>query len=530
MTDSILYMVRRSPTFLLSAAALCLAVAAAPPAQAQTNPARPSEVIHQQVTSADFADEPIRLESVGLTLRVPLDSTIQTSQAGPATTIQLKGPDNRWLIVISSSRTSAATPDPTRWIDRTLLEVMGNNAVKDQRTGQTIAVKGSITARTANFSVPGSLAPDGKPIPGERVAISLPAGPGGSALQRRTFTVFQPTSESLCIIELLCPDAEFANASRLYELTVATAEFADPSRMAESRRSAVLTGIAFLNALSPDAYAKAAETPRGSDGTQWFRIYHPGRSPNAPAAEAEEVGYRSIRIFKGTRTQVDRNAPPLTASAVNPEGYLVEIGARQLQRTGAASNLIADPAALTVYDIRGIYFVSLDRLHETWSLSTAIRDPKAKSPAPPSVYTETGTRDGKQMTILVNAPGKPTRTIKPTVPADGYLNQAEVFMLPRLAAAAATEGELGFYAYHTASSAIVLRRDNITRDPDSPERWIISSRATEGSEPMVTTLDSRGQTLRALWPDNLVIEPMAIEDIQRLWKSKNLPTGSLQNP
>lgn len=520
-------MARRATPHLALTPSLLLLAAAASPLGAQTNPARPGEIVHKHVTSADFGDEPIRLESVGLTMRVPLDATIQTSQAGPATTIQIKGPDSRWLIVVSTARTSPAIPDPTRFLDRTLIEVMGNNAIKDQRTGETIAVKGAITSRTPNFSVPGSLSVEGKPIPGERVSLSMPSGPSGSSVERRTFTVFQPAADALCIIELLCPDAEFAAASRLYELTVATAEFADPSRMAESRRSAVLTGIAFLSALTPEAYAKAAEAAPGTrDSAQWFRIFHPGLSPNTPAADTEEVGYRSIRIFKGTRTQIDRNAAPLPISAVNPEGYLVEIGARQLQRN-AATSVIGDPAALTVYDVRGIYFVSVDRLHETWSLSTAVREAQGK---PPAIFTETGTRDGKQMTILVNAPGKPTRTIKPTVPPDGYLNQAEVYMLPRLAAAAASEAELGFYAYHTASSAIVLRRDTFTRDPENPERWLIFSRPTEGSEPMATTLDSRGRTLRAQWPDNLVIEPMPIEEIERLWKSKGLPTGSIQGP
>ncbi len=512
------------PLLALTVASFALA-ALAPLCPAQTKSAPPpppaSEAVHTQVVSADFADEPLHLESVGLTFKAPLDATIQTSQAGPATTIQLIAPDSTWRIVVSTSRVSPATATPTQWLDRTLLDVMGASTIKDQRTGETIAVKGQITARTPNFAVPGSSAGPA-PLPAERAYITLPGGPGGAgATVRRGYTVFQPTADSFCIFELLCADAAFtAGAQRIYELTIATARFSDPLRLADSRRTAVLTGASFLSALTPAAYDAAVAPPASpADATQWFRIFRPA-STGAPA-DADEAGFRSIRFFKGTRAQIDPKAGSPRPGPANPEGYLVEIGARQLQRSAGPAG---DQATLQVYDIRGIYFVSADRARESWSLSTAIRDGSGK---PPSIFTETGTRDGRQMTVLLNVPGKPSRTIRPTVPPEGYLNQAEVFLLPRLVVRSETEGELGFYAYHTASGAVVLRRDTISKDVSPGGVWKVISRQTEGSDPVETLLDPAGSTLRGIWPGGLAIEPMPLEEIERLWKSKGLPTGSL---
>ncbi|MFN0010796.1 MAG: hypothetical protein ACKVS8_04035 [Phycisphaerales bacterium] len=516
------------PLPALSLASLALA-ALVPLCPAQTKsappPARPAEAVHTQVLSADFADEPLHLESVGLTFKAPLDATIQTSQAGPATTIQLIGPDSTWRIVVSTSRVSPAAPSPTKWLDRTLLDVMSASSIKDQRTGETIAVKGQITGRTPNFAVPGSSA-GAAPLPAERAYITLPGGASGAgATVRRGYTVFQPTADSFCIFELLCADAAFtAGAQRIYELTIATAHFSDPARLADSRRTAVLTGAAFLSGLTPASFdaAVAPDTASPADTTHWFRIFRPAAT-GAPA-DAQEAGFRSIRFFKGTLAQIDPKAASPTPGPANPEGYLVEIGARQLQRSAGPSATPGEQATLQVYDIRGIYFVSADRARELWSISTAIRDGSSKAP---SIFTETGTRDGKQMTILLNVPGQPSRTIRPTVPPEGYLNQAEVFLLPRLAVAAETEGELGFYAYHTASGAVVLRRDTISKDVSPGGVWKVISRQTEGSDPVETLLDTSGRTLRGIWPDGLAIEPMPLEEIERLWKSKGLPTGSL---
>ncbi len=503
-----------------------------PQAHAQTTPA-PSpppaapprgEQVHRQVTAVDFADEPVRLETVGLTMRVPAGATIQTSQAGTQTTVQVMGPESRWLMIISTPRVGVAAETPTAYLDRALLEALSGNTIKDQRTGETIAVQGSVTARTPNFSVPGSMDAAGKPMPGERASLSIPpttAG-GGGAATRRTLTVFRPTDDLFCVIELLCPEAEFAAATRVYELAVATAVFSDPGRLAASRRDAALAGIAFLRGLTAEAYERAA----ADTATHWYRVYRPAQDGGTD----EEVAYRSLRVFKGTRAQIDPKvagpgAGGPAVSALNPAGYLVEIGARQLDRATAAASVLGDAAALHVYDIRGLYFVSADRQHEAWSLTTAIREGKGK---PPAMFSETGTRDGTQMTVLLTVPGKPLRTIRPTVPPEGYVSQAEVYLLPRLIVQGGAEGGLGLYAYHTASGSVVLRRDGAARSAEGT--WALTSRPNESGEPMTATVDAAGRMVLAHWPGGLVVEPLPLEEIVKRWSAAGLPTGSLGGP
>lgn len=500
------------------------AVPAAPP-PAAPGPAALPELRHEALTTPDFADTPVQIESVGLLARVPVDATVQTTQAGPLTSIQITGPDNAYLITINTRRLAGPDDTPAKWLDRKLKDEMSANAVRDLKTGDIVAVKGKVLSRTPNFSVPGSA------DPGERAYIVVPkqgeAKDGTGVF--RGFTVFRPTSDSFCVFELLCPEARADSAQRAYELTVATAVFTNPATLAASRRDAVLTGIAFLSGLTREHYDKAAAAA-GSD-VRWFRISRP--SPSGAPADAEEVGYRTLRITPATRAQLDGRDDPGRPGPTNPSGYLVEIGARHLERAPGSPG--TGGKALTIIDTQGTYFLAADRSSEAWAVKTAVREEGQK----PALYTETGTRDARAMTVIVNAPGKPARTLRPTVPAEGYLNQAEIYMLPRLIAAlnaraadaapsaSTIEGDLGFYAYSSSSGAVVLRRDRVSRDPALRGSWTLTTRQSENAEPLVTTLSDAGETLSAAWPEGRIIEPMPADEILKLWKSKGLPTGSL---
>ena len=166
-----------------------------------------------------------------------------------------------------------------------------------------------------------------------------------------------------------------------------------------------------------------------------------------------------------------------------------------------------------------------DRNEEAWSIKTAVWDGQKSRPA---IYTETGTRTGKTLTVLINTPGQPPKTIRPTLPPEGYLTQVETFLLPRLLVRSGVEVDLGLYAYQSASEAVSLRRDALQRGAaGSPRAWTLVSRAREADAPQKYDLDDQARPTRGELAEGLVLEPIVLADLVKLWESKGLPMGSM---
>lgn len=492
--------------------------------QAQTKPAQspgtpPATTPSSPAAGAllTFADEPLVIEAIGFSMKVPFGAAVSTSEAGGVTRSTIAPADNAYVLRFETRRTDDPATTPAAAADAFIRQLLMTDVVNDLKTGELVGSRGLILDRVNDLRIPG------QPTPGARFYVSLPRG-GANEKNRviQGYTFFKIAPDQFAVFELVSGEAEFAAARPAYELTVATAKFEDPSALASRRRDTVQAGIAFLARLTPNDYIAALAPPTdekpsasAKSDAQWFRLYKPA-STGVPD-EAEERGYRAVRFFRGTRAQIDAKVTGSEPSATNPPGILAEISARLL--TGGSPG---KPDTYQVIDIQGRYFASDDSNEEAWSVRTAVANAQGK---PPSLFSETGTRSGKTMTIVVNTPGRPNQTIRPTVPADGYLNQATAFLLPRLMLTTRFEGELGFYVYQSANASISIRRDSMAREPGTTDAYRLSTTLREASESQSYLHRTSGELILASLSDGVAMEPVTVKELAALWKRKKLPMG-----
>lgn len=490
------------------------------------------------VEDADFAAEPLVLEPLGLTMRLARDARVQSDAVGNILRVSLAAPDNTWVVNIRNFRVTEQTPDVPAFAERTVLQLMSQQTIRDAQTGQAVASRAAVLERVKTLRVPGV------PAAGERFYVALPRPDGQRVVQG--YTVLQPQAEQLAVFELVCLESELPRARRIYEMMLATASFEDASKLATERRDAVRTGVALLGQWTAEDYARAAGLASASAGTdapkrpspaasptQWFRLSRPALS--GASGDAQERGYRTLRFFRGTRRMIDpaidapgaKDAPP-RGTPGDPSGLIAEVSARLISSDETTN-------APRFIDVIARFFMTDDREEEAWSVRTAIRTAAPGtvlgagplSVGKPALFTETGARSGRTLTVIINAAGQPSRTIRPTVPPEAYLNQAEVYLLPRLLVGSGVPATAGFYAYQSGTESVALRRDTLAQTELGEAGWTLSTRQREGAPPQEAVFRADGTLLRQVLGEGVLMEPVEPEELARLWKSKGLPVGKL---
>ena len=470
---------------------------ATPPATPASSPA-----------AVNFAEDPLVVDSVGLTFRIPAGARVQTSNIAAANNVAILAPDlSSWVINVQTPTTANPTSTPKDAAERTINDLLARVLLRDSATKELVGSEGRVLERTEKLVVEGSA------TPAARFYVSLPAlGRTGDARTIYGYTIFKPQPTQYVVFELICSDNNYQKARRLYELSVASATFQDPEKLASTRQNAVATGAALLSRLTTADFDAACAEPQ-----RWFRLYEP--APSGKPEDAAEHGYRGLRFFKGTRAQIDMritaDSPKAAANETNPAGYLANLSARLLRGTGLRG-------VYQLVDVEGVYFTTPLRDQEAWSIRMVVKEGGSEKSR---VYTETGTRGGRSMTVISDLPGQPNRTLMPSVPPDGYLTQVERFLLPRLMTRIGLEGETAFYCYQTKTQAISLRRDVLAKQPGTADVWSIVTRERESAEPQKYLYKNDGSLIRAELEDGIAMEPSTLEDINAIWKSKGLPVG-----
>ncbi len=461
-----------------------------PKDQAPTPPPPP---LPSNPGAVEFGDEPLRIESIGLTMPLPVGSVSQIDSAGNIVGGKIAAKDQRWIIRIASPKGTESMT--TAQIGDSALELLLESYGITDKDANVLGTRGRLISREPPEGSPPILI-SGKPA--DRWYVKLPPLEGRNDLMRG-FTVIQAAPGQFLTFELLTTEPEFERSRGIYQTTIAAATIADPRVLAESRVGAITAGLRLFENLGTDAVKEIV----AANPERWERLYRP--SPTGSAQDEVEVAYRRTRLSIGNRTALGSGG---TSGSDRQEGFVVEIDARLLD----GSNII---------DSRSVYFMSFDREEEAWVLTNALRT--AGSASKPPVFRETGGRIGKSMTVRVDGTGTPATTTKPSVRDEGYLNQVETVILPRLLIRHGVTAEFGFYAYQSSANTIRLRRDTLDHPPERPEQWRVTSRPTEDSRPILSFFDSAGRHLRTEMPDGSFWEPTDLKELARLWKSKGLP-------
>ena len=474
-----------------------------------------------------LSDEPLKLPDIGLTVQFPEDFVATSTQMAQMMAAQISPKDGSWVINISTPRTTADTPDCITKADSILAQL------RKVITGKARNVEGGTTAvaviEPLNFA---ATEPDSKPTrkpsfyisglkrPGDRFYALLPANFGNTNVIKGV-AVFQPLPEQFAFFELTCSDKQFEAARPIFELIIASSVFEDPSARANARRDAVAAGQILL-ARFTSTELEAAIPPT----EQTFRLHRP--APSGDPNDSEELGFRSVRFWKGKKNELDPTQP---IRGDNPDGFLLTIEARLFNKLTPGSN------RFQIVDTQARYFMTLDRTEELWSVRTSVREgggqptaspfpkdkPAGKAAATARIVSEVGARNGISVSIAVTQSSLPAKSIEPSIAGEGYLSQLESFLLPRMLVLSGLEIETGFYTYRSDSESIALRRDSATRDPAQAGAWTVSTRFREGDLPQISLFRDNGDLIRATLPDGRLWEPASAKQLISLYKKKNLP-------
>ncbi|MEZ6244115.1 MAG: hypothetical protein R3B57_13855 [Phycisphaerales bacterium] len=484
---------RRARTPLLASIIL---LAASSGALAQPASGRQPAPKQKAPKTVALSTSPVTIESLGLTLYLPDGAGAETVASGTdvaAVTTQIVFADASGVAAIHGKRTSDDDLD-VKAVAKDLLDQMLASAGKVNAEGKL--VPGSSQARVIES---GDLTINAQDA--SRFYIQIPKPEGNPEV--RGYTVFRPEPGRFVLFELFTTPEKFNAARVSYETMISSAHFASAGEVDLKRGVMVRAGAQALASLSAEDYRDVFT----SFGQRWERLYSPSRSGDE--ADDQEFGYRRVRAWVGRRGELEPDKPEEKWSDAEREpGYLLRVDARLLEND------------MTV-DSRGLYFLSIDREREAWSLRMAIRREGAK----PSEWRETGARDGTSMAVRIEQDAAAPRVVRPLMHGEGYISMVETQVLPQLLIRAGVPADFAFYAYLSQAETIALRTDSVKMPEGKNGSVEIVTRPREDGPSQTATYASDGSLIHIDRPDGRIWEPTDHKRLLALWKSKGLPVN-----
>jgi len=469
---------------LPTAIAGLLCLLSPPPAVAQGPPAG---------GAVEFADTPFRVPSLGLTMWLPVGSRIDTTKLlGGESSFQIVAPDNSWMLrgFTTSSRDTTLTPaDAAESLVVGLLQPGDvKEALKDWNVN-VAGAKGELLDRTERLGLSG--------LEASRFYVRLER-PDGSGMVSG-YTVIGTGPGRFLLFELTAPAEGFERVRGVYESIIGAADIRDPGEAAQERAAGVIATDRLLESLNREDFASMLD-----DEPRYFRLYRPAAT--GADADAEEVAYQRVLLTEGQRGELAPNkSRDRWTAADRQHGYIVRIDGRFLDQG-------------RVVDSRSIYFLSLDREEEAWTLRMRIRDDKRRE----QNWTETGVRLGDDIKVTVDQAGQPPTLTQWKRPPEGYASQVESYLLPRIYVRFGAPSVFNVYRYNSATSELTMRTDEVA-PLESGGGWSLATR-THADAPIETTvLDEQGRIIRRVLPTGIVMEPSSLDRLKRIWLSKGLP-------
>lgn len=482
---------------------------ATPPAASTTPKISP----HAAAGGIPLSDQDFHIDSIGLRMRLPAGTEAETVRIGDRTSYQVQPANFSYILNIQSPVTSNEKATIQEAAEKTIALLQGSVGVTDPDQKEILSTQARVIDRLDQIDLPGG--------PAARFYISLPPDlgttkPEASKSDRKKapkptriikgYTIFKPQPRQFVVFELICAESEFSVARTAYETSVGTVSFADSDSIALTRRAAIGAGVELFRQIGEAEYLAAIGT-QGNE--QWFRLYLPANS--GAIMDAQELGYRGLKFWRGERGEVDTRRQRSSWNSTDQQpGFLAQDRSRVL-----VNGMVADSLAT--------YFMSLDRKEEAWVATTVVKDASGKQIV---TVSETGARNGNDMTVVSTETGKPTKTSKPAIAGDGYISQFERALLPRLLASKKFPAEFGFYAWDTASDAISYRRESLSKEKGGAlgAEWTLQTIIRDESKSQTTYMRANNDVIGISLTDGRTWESIELADLKRLWQQKGLQT------
>jgi hypothetical protein len=446
--------------------------------------------------AVEFDESPFQLDSVGLTMLLPLGARAEgSSSLNGKAAIRIQSADNTWFANLQTPRTSNLTLTSAQVLDDLVTQVLKQSGeiYEAGKPGNLLGYRGRVHVPRETVIINGRTA--------ERAYVWLPGESNNPAFIRGYF-VFQLSPSQYVTFELITTEPAFLTARREFEAMVTTASFEDPVKANADRAAAIRTGLKVFERVDETFLRQIIE----SQPERWERLFRP--SPTGSRADDTEIGYRRIRTSIGRRADIDPSRKG-TGPGDRQPGFVVAIDARYLDRQGDKTRIV---------DSQGIFYLSFDRTSEAWNVRNAIRDGKQTS-----VVSEIGARQDQTMSVEIIPLSGSGRSIRPILQGEGYISRVEALLLPQILIRAGITAEAGFYTYFSEKESVRLRRDLLEQPPERPGMWRITTRMPEALTPQVSIYNAKGELVHAELPRGVVAEPITLPELVSLWRSKNLP-------
>lgn len=439
--------------------------------------------LHAQ--AVDFETERFTVESIGLSMNLPLGANASTTWQGQMASVQIFPPDSTWIVTVNSDQPREVGISPAAFSDRIIEELDrstgGQGKAFDRRTEQQIGGR-----------------------PAEVFYYQLP-GVGDAPDSIRAYAIVSTTPRQIVSFILITTQPELARSKVVFEGLLKTAAFADPAAQ-DAARAIAIANVDDLLALLDDA---AFDKVLTNDNDKWQRLYKPAAT-NLDT-DATELGYRRIRSWRGQRGEMDpRRERARWTGADSDTGILIRIESRLLLET-------------EVVDAASVYFLSDDRQREAWKTSMAVKPRSANADQRPVTCTEIGARDAETLRVQTECGGEGRQTISATIPDKGYLSQVETMLIGELLARNADTFDYAFYAYSPARNKILYRAETVDRLEQTGAGVKVTSIHEQGQQPVVTLYSPSGELLSQALDQGRFWEPITLNELYALWKRKGLP-------
>lgn len=451
----------------------------------------------KSVQMIEFGDDPVSLESVGLTVPIPVGARSEQTRVGERASLKITDERRTWQVNIQTPQSQEAGASAESFLEEFVINLFASTG---QVYDATPNEKAKLIAYKALIVDPLTAVKTAGGVDAQRIYVRLPPEDSKkSTAVIRGYVVIKCGEKQFISFELVTPEAEFPRSRKVFETMLAAATVEDATLVNAQRQVAIEAGSKIFDSLD----ATRMQEVIAACGERWERLYE--ASETGSTTDDKEIGYRRVRASVG-------KGPLESAGA--PQGYLVQIDARVLLPNDY------------VCDSQGVFFMTPDRRRENWTVTNTIRDlnPIKDKRKKSATTREVGARDGTSLSIHVEGDAGKSDFVKPKIEGAGYISQVEAWLLPQILVRSGISAEFAFYSYRAEPQQILFRRDDVKQSADKPDVWTVSTRLSRSGSEQVTTLNSKGEVIRTRLGNGSMWEPISFAQLKRLWDDKGLPT------
>ena len=436
---------------------------------------------------------PFAAEGLGIKINLPAGAIVGAERAKADANLVITATDNAtmptWTLRIQSLTSTSEKATAAGQIDDLIREFKQTKQEHKVVSNQAISIGGM----NAQLCYVQRTTKEGQPFASGWLVI-----PNG----KKTFMSF--TVQTL-------PE-HLPKVRALLEASFATIQLRSTEEMASSRLARFEAGQHFLSTLTP----QRLKTLIGQK--QLYRIYVPADAKTG-AAEVER-GYSLVEVLEAKKGAVDPRRPEKDYRSGDKDvGLMVHVGAR----------VVADAKRGIYDDSDALYWMAWDQSSETWSVTATRKQGDAEQGE-----NETGVREVRtagspvpKLTVVKRSVESGEVPYSWEVP-DGYLSQALGWLVGRLLPRDANQPLEYAYYFYVASylnPKVYQRVDRWAPSSEDSTRWVLTTQLTTDSQPFTSIYGRDGALVRRTHSDGTVTEPVALEELRRIWKSKGLQTG-----